>query len=201
MQRDLPHFADLHEFLRFLETAGQLATIDGPVSVVHDTTEIHRRVLEDGGPALIFTKPITSDGTVSDISGADCPSIASGSFCTAGMVIAPCSIKTVSAVAYADSGNLMARAADVHLKERRPLLLMVRESPPPAGHMRAMAQPAEAGAIIAPPVPPFYVKPESPALWIDQIAPRALAYLALDDASLAPAERQTARHTERRDIQ
>jgi 4-hydroxy-3-polyprenylbenzoate decarboxylase len=128
-------------------------------------------------------------------------SIASGSFRTAGMVIAPCSIRTLSAVAYSDSGNLMARAADVHLKERRPLVLMVRESPLHAGHIRAMAHAAEAGAIIAPPVPPFYVKPESPALWIDQIARRALTFLELDDASLAPAEWHAARHTERRDAQ
>jgi flavin prenyltransferase len=87
--------------------------------------------------------------------------LASGSFPTAGMVIAPCSIHTMSAIAAGISSNLAIRAADVTLKERRRLVLMVRESPLHLGHLRAMTALAEMGAILAPPVPAFYHQPHS----------------------------------------
>ena len=86
-------------------------------------------------------------------------SIASGSFVTLGMVIVPCSIKTLSAVANCYSADLMSRAADVCLKEGRPLILCVRETPLHLGHLRLMTQAAENGAIIMPPVPAFYGNP------------------------------------------
>jgi len=89
--------------------------------------------------------------------------IASGSFRTAGMIIAPCSIHTMSAIAAGISSNLMVRAADVTLKERRRLMLMVRESPLHLGHLRSMTSLAEMGAILAPPMPAFYHHPESVA--------------------------------------
>ncbi|MCW8837040.1 MAG: UbiX family flavin prenyltransferase [Rhodospirillales bacterium] len=85
--------------------------------------------------------------------------IASGSFLTAGMVVAPCSIKSLSAVANSYSHNLLTRAADVTLKERRKLILMVRETPLHKGHLELMARAADLGAVILPPMPAFYHRP------------------------------------------
>lgn len=87
--------------------------------------------------------------------------ISSGSFRTMGMVVAPCSVKSLAEIAGAAAGTLLARAADVTLKERRRLVLMVRETPLTTGHLRAMVAVSEMGGIIAPPVPAFYARPES----------------------------------------
>ena len=106
-------------------------------------------------------------------------SIASGSFLTHGMVVAPCSIHTMSAIAYGISGNLLTRAADVVLKERRKLILMVRETPLHVGHLRAMTQLAEMGAIIAPPIPGFYTKPETVLDVVDHSVDRVMDLLGL----------------------
>jgi 4-hydroxy-3-polyprenylbenzoate decarboxylase len=94
---------------------------------------------------------------VADIAAA----VSSGSFRTEGMIIAPCSIRTMSNIAYGSTGNLISRAADVVLKERRRLVLMLRESPLHLGHLRAATAVTEMGAIVAPPVPAFYNKPGS----------------------------------------
>lgn len=87
--------------------------------------------------------------------------VASGSFRTAGMVVVPCSIKTLSAIAHSYSDNLLVRAADVTLKERRRLVLVVRESPLHRGHLRMMLQMDKRGAVIMPPVPAFYHAPQT----------------------------------------
>jgi len=110
--------------------------------------------------------------------------IASGSFPTDGMIVAPCSMKTLAAVANCDNSTLIGRAADVCLKEGRPLLLMVRETPLHKGHLRLMLQAAEAGAIIAPPVPAFYTRPNSIADIVDYTARRALQRVGV--SALAP---------------
>jgi 4-hydroxy-3-polyprenylbenzoate decarboxylase len=104
-------------------------------------------------------------------------SIASGSFPTRGMIVAPCSMRTLSAIAHSLSDNLLTRAADVHLKERRPLVLIARETPLHLGHLRAMTAATEAGAIVMPPVPAFYLKPASVADVVEQIARRAVDLL------------------------
>jgi 4-hydroxy-3-polyprenylbenzoate decarboxylase len=100
--------------------------------------------------------------------------IASGSFKTLGMVVAPCSIKTLSEVATGVTGSLLPRAADVVLKERRRLVLMVRETPLHLGHLRSMAAVTEAGAIVYPPVPAFYAKPASLEEMVDHSVGRVL---------------------------
>ena len=107
--------------------------------------------------------------------------IASGSFPTDGMVIVPCSIKTLSAVAHSFAGDLLARAADVTLKEGRPLLLVVRETPLHLGHLRLMVQAAEIGAIIFPPVPAFYARLSSVEEMVDNTVGRVLARLGIDN--------------------
>jgi flavin prenyltransferase len=108
-------------------------------------------------------------------------SIASGSFATLGMLIAPCSIKTLSAVSNSYSNDLISRAADVCLKEGRPLMLMVRETPLHTGHLRLMLAAAESGAIIFPPVPAFYGRPENLDAVVTATVGRALARLGLDN--------------------
>src|SRR5229473_2379676 len=100
--------------------------------------------------------------------------LASGSFQTEGMMIAPCSIHTMSAIAAGISSNLMVRAADVILKERRRLILMVRESPLHLGHLRSMTALAEMGAIIAPPIPGFYHHPQTVDDLVDHSVDRVL---------------------------
>jgi 4-hydroxy-3-polyprenylbenzoate decarboxylase len=105
--------------------------------------------------------------------------IASGSFRTLGMLIAPCSIRTLSEIATGVTATLMSRAADVVLKERRPLVLMVRETPFHLGHLRSMVKVTEMGGVIAPPLPAFYAQPQSIEEMIDQSVGRALDLFGL----------------------
>lgn len=100
--------------------------------------------------------------------------IASGSFRTSGMIVAPCSMRTVGAIATSASDNLLVRAADVTLKERRRLVLLVRETPLHLGHLRLLTTVAEIGATVMPPVPAFYTHPASLADIVDQTVGRIL---------------------------
>ncbi|EPY8446280.1 UbiX family flavin prenyltransferase [Enterobacter hormaechei] len=107
-------------------------------------------------------------------------SISSGSFKTAGMVILPCSIKTLSGIVNSYTDTLVTRAADVVLKERRPLVLCVRETPLHLGHLRLMTQAAELGAVIMPPVPAFYHRPQTLDDVINQTVNRVLDQFDID---------------------
>lgn len=106
--------------------------------------------------------------------------IASGSFRTMGMLVAPCSVRTMSEIATGVTSSLLTRAADVTLKERRPLVLMVRETPLHLGHLRAMTALAEMGATIAPPLPALYAGPRTVEEMVDQSVGRVLDLFGLD---------------------
>lgn len=110
--------------------------------------------------------------------------ISSGSFKTLGMIVAPCSIRSLSEIAHGTTSSLLSRAADVVLKERRRLVLMVRETPLHLGHLRSMVQVTEAGAIVMPPVPAFYAKPESVDDIVRHSVGRALDLFGLDVGGL-----------------
>lgn len=107
-------------------------------------------------------------------------SIASGSFPVMGMVVVPCSIKSLSNIALSSTGDLLARAADVQLKEGRPLLLVVRETPLHLGHLRLMTQVTETGAVVLPPLPAFYHRPKTLEDIIDQSVNKALDQLGVE---------------------
>jgi 4-hydroxy-3-polyprenylbenzoate decarboxylase len=108
--------------------------------------------------------------------------VASGSFDTAAMIVAPCSMKSLAAIAHGLSDNLLTRAADVTLKERRRLLLMVRETPFNLAHLRNMTAVTEMGAVVFPPLPAFYHRPQTIQDLVDDTVERALALLGLPGA-------------------
>lgn len=107
--------------------------------------------------------------------------IASGSFATRGMMVVPCSIKTLSAIANSYADDLISRAADVTLKEGRPLLLAIRETPLHRGHLRLMDLAAKSGAILFPPVPAFYARPANLSEMIDHLVGRMLARIGIEN--------------------
>ncbi|MGH2882871.1 MAG: UbiX family flavin prenyltransferase [Solirubrobacteraceae bacterium] len=143
-------------------------------------------VISEGGRATIAQETRRSLGEVRALAEIVHPfrelgaSIASGSFRTDGMLVAPCSIRTLSAIANCATGDLVSRAADVVLKERRRLVLLVRETPLHAGHLRLMLQATENGAIVMPPVPAFYTEPASIEELVDHTVGRALDLLGID---------------------
>ncbi len=107
--------------------------------------------------------------------------IASGSFPVRGMIVAPCSMRSLAAIAHGLDDNLLTRAASVQLKERRPLVLLAREAPLTLAHLRNMTAATEMGAIVMPPVPAFYLRPDTTAQITAQIAARAVDLLHLAD--------------------
>jgi 4-hydroxy-3-polyprenylbenzoate decarboxylase len=111
--------------------------------------------------------------------------ISSGSFKTLGMIVAPCSIKSAAEIASGTTSTLLSRAADVTLKERRRLVLMVRETPLHTGHLRMLAALSELGAIVAPPVPAFYARPESLDAMVDHTLGRILDLFGLESGTVA----------------
>lgn len=150
-----------------------------------DTVETHA-IVSAGARATISYEMERDPSTVEQLADVVhdernlAASIASGTFITSGMVIAPCSIKTLSAVANSFNDNLIARAADVCLKERRRLVLVVRETPLHAGHLRLMVQATEAGAVMLPPVPGFYHRPATLDDIIDHTVTKILDQFGID---------------------
>jgi 4-hydroxy-3-polyprenylbenzoate decarboxylase len=106
--------------------------------------------------------------------------ISSGSFRTLGMIVAPCSMRSVSEIAYGNTTGLLTRAADVQLKERRRVVLLARETPLHLGHLRAMTQATEIGAIVLPPVPAFYSRPKTIAEIVEHTVGRALDLFGIE---------------------
>jgi len=136
-----------------------------------------KTLFQETGRTINEIKGLASQWHSIDEIGAN---IASGSFLTAGMIVAPCSVHTMGAIAAGITSNLLVRAADVTLKERRRLVLLVRESPLHLGHLRTMAALAEMGAIIAPPMPAFYHKPQSIDEIVEQGVGRVLDLFGLE---------------------
>jgi 4-hydroxy-3-polyprenylbenzoate decarboxylase len=158
-------------------------------------TEIHLVLTRSGERTLLLEtgkKPaelralVHASYPIDDIGAA----VASGSFLIDSMVVAPCSVHTLAAIAAGDSSNLLLRAADVTLKERRRLVLMFRETPLHLGHLRAMASVTEMGAIVAPPIPGFYFKPQTVLDLVDHSVDRVLDLIGMpaDDARRWPQE-------------
>lgn len=153
-----------------------LKAIDYPAHLI--LSEVGRRTLEIETDVDIDEVKSLAAIVHSNRDQAAC--ISSGSFRIRGMIVAPCSIKTLSGIANSYAENLVIRAADVTLKERRPLVLMVRETPFHAGHIDLMARATAAGAIIFPPMPAFYTRPQSISDMVRQGAGRALDLLGIE---------------------
>ena len=159
--------------IRLLEAAGEL----GLESHLVMTKPAEMTI---GYETELAPKQVAAKATHAYAIGDIAAPIASGSFRTMGMIIAPCSVRTMSEIATGVTTSLLTRAADVMLKERRPLVLMVRETPLHLGHLRSLTALAEMGAIILPPVPAFYAAPRSLSDVVDQMVGRALDLFGFD---------------------
>ncbi|WP_205529923.1 MULTISPECIES: UbiX family flavin prenyltransferase [Agrobacterium] len=167
--------------LRIIERLSDMKNVE--IHLVLSQSARRTVLQEDGAQAMGRMLSLAGvNHAVDDIGAA----IASGSFPTAGMIIAPCSMRTLAAIATGFSDNLVTRAADVHLKERRKLVLMTRETPLHLIHLRNMCTVTEAGAIVMPPVPAFYNRPQSVLDIVDQLAARAIDQLGIGSAPQAP---------------
>lgn len=160
--------------LKLLRAAGVETHL--AVSRAAQTTIAHELTMR---PAEVFALADVAYG-IQDIGAA----ISSGSFLTEGMIVAPCSIRTVSEIATGVTSTLLTRAADVILKDRRRLVLMVRETPLHLGHLRTLAQVTEMGAIVMPPVPAFYSKPQTIDDIVGHSVGRALDLLGIDTGTV-----------------
>jgi flavin prenyltransferase len=163
------HGVRLLERLRALEVETHLVVTAAGVLNVHHELGLDRAALE------ALADHAHAHGDVGAC-------VASGSFATQGMIVAPCSMKSLAAIAHGFGGNLLTRAADVVLKERRKLLLMVRETPFNLAHLRNMVAATEMGAIIFPPLPAHYHRPDSLDAMVDDTVERALALMGIDGA-------------------
>lgn len=159
--------------VQLLRVLRELGTVQTHVTVSEAGLLNLQQELDMSGPELEALADVTHP--VRDVGAA----IASGSFQCDGMVVAPCSMRTLAAVAHGLSDNLIARAADVMLKERRRLILMVRETPLNLAHLRNMTSVTEMGGFIFPPVPSFYHRPQSIAELVDHTVSRVLDLLGL----------------------
>ncbi len=149
-----------------------LIVSDAAALTLHQETGLQRRAVEALAHVVHRNRDIGA-------------AVASGSFQSDGMIVAPCSMKTLAAIAHGLSDNLIARAADVVLKERRRLVLMVRETPFNLAHLRNMTAVTEMGAIVFPPLPSFYHKPASIAEMVDHTVGRVIDLFGIEHA-LAP---------------
>lgn len=160
--------------IRLLEILRDLQTVE--THLVISSAAARTITLETDYTVKQVTSLADKTYPFSDIGAA----IASGSFKTMGMVVIPCSVKTLSGIANSYSENLLLRAADVTLKERRPLVLSFRETPLHTGHLRLMLQAAEMGAILAPPMPAFYSKPNTLQDIVDHHVFKLLDFLNIE---------------------
>ncbi len=158
--------------------ARQLAGLGVEIDLVTSLAAERTLTLECGPDALGVLRSLAS--RVHDLSDIGA-SIASGSSPGAGMIVAPCSMRSLAAIAHGLDDNLLTRAAGVQLKERRPLVLLTREAPLTLAHLKNMTSATQMGAIILPPVPAFYLLPDSVQAIIDQIASRAIDLLKITD--------------------
>ena len=157
-----------------LSVARQLAGLGAQVDLVTSMAAERTLAHECGAGALdALRQTVSRHHPIGDIGAA----IASGSAPVAGMIVAPCSMRSLAAIAIGLDDNLLTRAASVQLKERRPLVLLAREAPLSLAHLRNMTRASEMGAIIVPPVPAFYLAPRSVDEIINQIAARAIDLL------------------------
>lgn len=155
--------------LKILERLAQLADVEAHLVISKAAERTLRYELGPNGYSMLH-RLADKTYSVEDVGA----SIASGSVATEGMIIAPCSMRTLASIAHGFSDSLLTRAADVHLKERRKLVLLTRETPLHLVHLRNMCTVTEMGAIVMPPVPAFYLHPQSVEEVADQIASRAI---------------------------
>lgn len=159
-----------------LAVARRLAALGAEIDLVTSTAASRTLAEECGAQAQATLEGLaTRVHPITDIGA----TIASGSAPVAGMIVAPCSMRSLAAIANGLDDNLLTRAAGVQLKERRPLVLLAREAPLTLAHLRNMTSVTEMGAIVLPPVPAFYLRPEGLGEIVDQIAARAVDLLRI----------------------